>query len=91
MRIASAGAPCYLGPMPTVEKTLLEVALPPFVQKEDARLLLAVKLFETGRLSFGQAAEMARMSKRGFLDTLGEMGVPVAGYPETELAAELNW
>ena len=70
---------------------MLTMALPPFVPKEDARLLLAVKLFEMGRLSFGQAAEMARMSKRGFLDTLGEMGVPVPNYPATELAAELNW
>ena len=91
MAIASAKHPSYAPPMKIADKTLLEVALPPFVQKEDARLLLAVKLFETGRLSFGQAAEMARMSKRGFLDTLGEMGVPVASYPEAGLAAELDW
>lgn len=77
--------------MTTIEENVLEVTLPPFVPKEDARLLLSVKLFETGRLSFGQAAKTAHMSKRGFLDTLGEMGVPVANHPSTELAAELDW
>ncbi len=77
--------------MQTADTSVLEVTLPPFVQREDARLLLAVKLYETGRLSFGQAAEMARMSRRGFLETLGEMGVPVVDYPAAELVEELKW
>ncbi len=34
----------------------LKVDLPPEVPVEEARLLLTVKLFETGRLSMGQAS-----------------------------------
>lgn len=77
--------------MPTVQENLLEVTLPPFVAKEDARLMLAVKLFETGRLTAGQGARVANLTKRSFLDALAQFGVPVANYPASQLADELAW
>lgn len=77
--------------MATVVENKLEVALPPFVAKEDARLLLAVKLFETGRLSAGQAAQVADLTKRSFLEVLSRFGVPVTNYPAADLAEELAW
>jgi predicted HTH domain antitoxin len=70
---------------------MLEVALPPFVAKEDARALLAVKLFETGRLSLGQSATVAGMTRRTFLDTLARQGISPANYPAAELAGEIAW
>jgi len=65
----------------------LKLELPEEVSKEEARLLLAVKLYEVGRLSLGQAAKVAGFSKRSFMEILGKYGVPVfAGTPE-----ELRW
>lgn len=66
----------------------LRVDLPPEVQVEEAKLLLMVKLYETGRLSAGQAARLAGYSKRAFLELLGKFGVPVFDYPAAELEAE---
>jgi hypothetical protein len=43
--------------------------------------MMALKFFELGRLSLGQAAEVAGYSKRAFIDVLGEYGIPVAHYP----------
>ena len=68
----------------------LKVELPPEVPVEEARLLLTIKLFETGRLSLGQAAQLAGHSKRAFLEILTKAGVPVFDYPASELQDELG-
>lgn len=68
----------------------LTLALPFGVPATEARLLLAVKLFEVGRVSLGQAAQVAGLPKRVFIDVLGQHGVPVINYPASELAAELD-
>ena len=47
--------------------TTATICLPDTISETEARLLLAVKLFEVGRLSCGQAAEMAGFSKRAFV------------------------
>ena len=68
----------------------LKVDLPSEVSVVEARLLLAIKLFETGRLSFGQAARMADYSKRAFMEILAKAGVPVFDYPASELKDEIG-
>jgi len=65
--------------------------LPPFVSPVEGRLMMALKFFELGRLSLGQAAEVAGYSKRAFIDVLGQYGIPVADYPASELAKEIAW
>jgi predicted HTH domain antitoxin len=65
--------------------------LPPFVSAVEGRLMMALKFFELGRLSLGQAAEVAGYSKRAFMDVLGLYGIPVADYPASELSQELAW
>jgi len=52
--------------------------------------LLATKLYETGRLSLGQAAKLAGYSKRTFMELLGKNGVPVFDYPADDLKREMN-
>ncbi len=69
----------------------LEVQLPQDIPVEEARLLLMVKLFETGKLSVGQAADLAGYSKPTFIELLGKLGVPVIDYPPEELEQELNY
>jgi len=56
--------------------------------QERSRLLLAVKFFELGELSSGQAAEMCGLSRVGFLYEAGKSGVPVAELSADELAGE---
>lgn len=68
----------------------LKLMLPPEIDPEEAILLLSIKLYEAGRLSLGQAAELAGYSKRTFLELLGKQGVPAIDYPPAELADELG-
>ena len=68
----------------------LKVELPAEVSADEARLLLAIKLFETGRLSLGQAAKMANHSKRDFMDVLAKAGIPVFDHPASDLKDEIE-
>jgi len=56
-------------------------------------MVLASKLYEEGKLSLGQAAEMTNLSKRTFAELLGSYGVSIFNYPATDLpqdAAQAN-
>jgi len=53
--------------------------------------MLALKLYEKGRLTLGQAARAAGYSKRAFIDFLGREGVPVLDSDPADLAAESDW
>ena len=67
----------------------LTVELPANISIEEARLLLTVKLFETGKLSLGQAAKLAGFSKKTFIELLGKMEIAVIDYPAEELEREI--
>ena len=56
----------------------------------DVKMLVATKLFEDGKLSSGQAAEMVGLSKRTFIELLGKYGVSVFGYDFEELENNLK-
>ena len=58
--------------------------------EREARMAMAVKLFETGRLSSGQAADLADMPRLHFLYELGRWGVSALQTSEDELASDLN-
>lgn len=64
--------------------------LPVSVSEEDIRTLLAVKLFEVGKVSLGQAAKIANFSKKAFIDVLGHYRVPVCNYEAEELQQEID-
>jgi predicted HTH domain antitoxin len=68
--------------------SLLTVELPTSIPEPEARLCLAIKLFELGRLSSGQAAEMAGYSKRTFLELLGKQGTAIFDYSALDLALD---
>jgi predicted HTH domain antitoxin len=73
------------------ETVAINVELPASIPKEEAQLMLALKLYEKGRLTLGQAAHTAGYSKRAFVDLLGQEGIPVINSDPQELAAEINW
>ena len=43
----------------------------------DLAMIVASKLYEEGKLSSGQAAEVAGLSKRTFIELLGKYGVSI--------------
>lgn len=51
--------------------------------------ILAAKLYETGKLSLGQAAELAGYSKKTFMELLGNYGVSVFNFPPEELDKDI--
>lgn len=55
----------------------------------EARLLLALKLYESGRLSTELAAQMAGMSRFAFIFELGKHGLSPFGETPEELAEDL--
>lgn len=57
---------------------------------DEAKLRLAVKLFEAGTVSLGQAAKIAELPKRSFMGILGRYGVPVFSYSPEELRQEVD-
>jgi predicted HTH domain antitoxin len=75
---------------PMMATTELRIELPPSLSEDEARLLLAVKLFEVGKVTLGQAAKMAELSKRAFMEILGRYGVPVFNYSPEELRREVD-
>jgi len=46
---------------------------------------LAAKLYEAGKLSLGQAAQLAGLSKITFSEILGDYGVALLNYPVSEM------
>lgn len=58
-------------------------------QNETIRFI-AAKLYESGKLSLGQAADMARLTKRTFAELLGDYGVSYFNYPASDLKDELD-
>jgi len=60
------------------------------VSQTDAQLMLAVKLFETGRLPLGKAAVLAGLSYRVFYELLVKYGVPVVSMTEEDIRMEVE-
>jgi len=54
---------------------------------QEARMAMAVKLYEMKRLSSGMAATLAGVSRVAFLGELHRYGVPVIDLSEEELRA----
>jgi predicted HTH domain antitoxin len=55
----------------------------------DLSMILASKLYEDGRLSAGQAAELAGLSKRVFIELLGRYGVSVFSQSISDLHSDI--
>lgn len=81
----------YCFSMNTAGTVKLDLVLPDSIPNEEARLMLALKLYEKGRLTLGQAARAAGCSKRAFIDVLGREGVSILDSDPAELATEADW
>ena len=65
----------------------LLITLPKTVDFDDneVKMALATKLYELGKLSLGQAAEMVGCSKEAFMELLGDYGVSYFSQSPDEL------
>ncbi|PZN82147.1 MAG: hypothetical protein DM484_06930 [Candidatus Methylumidiphilus alinenensis] len=70
----------------------LQLRLPDFVgiDAQELTLILASRLYEQGKLSIGQAAEMAGMTKRAFMEILDRTNVSAFNYDAEELDQDMH-
>ncbi len=59
------------------------------IQGSEIAMLVASRLYEEGKLSLGQAAEVAGLSKRTFAELLGKYGVSLFNYPPSDIARDV--
>jgi predicted HTH domain antitoxin len=69
----------------------IHLNIPESVDKNDNELamIIAAKLYEDGTLSLGQAAELAGLSKRSFIELLGKYGVSVFSTSVDDLESDI--
>ena len=60
------------------------------IDDNEARMSLASKLYERGKLTLGQAAELAGYSKETFMELLAEYNVDLINYPADELDEDIK-
>ena len=71
------------------DDVLLALGLTPEQFREEAKLLIAVKLYEMNRLSTGAAAALAGVPKPLFLTKLADYGVNTFELSDKELQRDL--
>ncbi len=60
------------------------------VDSNEVAMLIATRLYEQGKLSMGQAAELVGLSKRTFIELLGKYGVSVFNYPAEDISQDVS-
>ena len=75
--------------IPYSDDLLLSLKKSPKEFEAEARLLLAVKLYEMDRVSTGVAARLAGISRVKFMFELGRFGLSPMGQEPGELAGDL--
>ena len=71
------------------DEVLLALRCSPEQFSEEAKILVAVKLYELGRLSSGAAAKLAGIPKPLFLRKLADYGVDAFQLTEEDLQQDL--
>ncbi|MCC6607975.1 MAG: UPF0175 family protein [Anaerolineae bacterium] len=56
----------------------------------EVRLMAALKMFESSKLSSGKAAQLAGISRVEFFETCGRYQMSIMNYSEDEIEAELT-
>ena len=72
------------------DEVLLVLGLSPDQFREEAKILIAVKLYEMGRLSTGAAAKFAGVPKPLFLTKLADYGVATFDLSDEELRRDMT-
>jgi predicted HTH domain antitoxin len=69
----------------------IQLNIPDSIDKNDSELamIIASKLYEDGTLSSGQAADLAGLSKRTFIELLGKYGVSIFSTSVKDLESDI--
>ena len=60
------------------------------IENRELVMLLASNLYEKGKLSLGQASELAGLSKRSFAELLSRYNVSIFNYPSSDLSNDVK-
>lgn len=67
-----------------MKKLVLDIPDTLDLNEKEAKSMLAANLYESGKLSLGQAAELAGYSKKAFMEILGNYNVSLFNYDDLE-------
>ena len=59
------------------------------VDNKGLAMLVSTQLYEQGKLSLGQAAEVAGLTKRTFAELLGSYNVSIFNFPASDLSGDV--
>lgn len=70
----------------------ISLTVPDFFElnEKETKLLIASRLYEQGKLSLGEGAELSGVSKRTFIELLGHYDVSVFNYSVQELKSDIE-
>ena len=68
----------------------LTLQLPDTVDEKDVKMQLAAHLYDKGIMSSGQAANLVGISKREFIESVGQYGVSIFGESIDDLEKIIN-
>ena len=68
----------------------LTLQLPDTVDEKDVKMQLAAHLYDKGIMSSGQAADLVGISKREFIETVGQYGASIFGENIDDLEKIIN-
>lgn len=57
---------------------------------KEVSMIVATNLYERGKLSLGQAAELAGLTKRTFAELLDRYKVSIFNYPASDLSSDIK-
>lgn len=60
------------------------------IDEKDISLILAIQLYDEGKLSLGQATDLVGLTKREFMDKLGKYGVSIFGETLEDIEEDLQ-
>jgi len=60
------------------------------LEEKETQNFLASKLYESGKLTLGQAADMLNMSKKEFIEILPNYNVSLINYSEEDLLNDIS-
>ena len=71
---------------------MISLNIPEFLELNDNKvaMVVAAKLYEQGKLSLEQAAEVAGLTKRTFAELSGTDNVSLFNYPAPDLARDVS-
>jgi predicted HTH domain antitoxin len=58
------------------------------LNEKETKRFLAAKMYEIGKLSLGQAADLAGLSKIAFSELLSDFNVSLINYPESDIISD---